>query len=97
LEERKRKRLTTTFSFSQERGLGDQNRLETDVVLAVNDAFQRIFLKGSLSIVAKLTFGLLGISDFLSWKINQNFFFEGFLVLPKKLLTPLFQAVDSIL
>jgi len=35
-----------TFLFGQERWLGDQNRLETDVVQAVNDSFQRIFFKG---------------------------------------------------
>ena len=45
------KAIENNFFVGQERVLGDQNRLETDVVLAVNDAFQRIFLKGCLSIV----------------------------------------------
>ena len=46
------KAIENNFFVGQERRLGDQNRLETDVVPAVNGAFQRIFLKGSLSIVA---------------------------------------------
>ena len=45
------KAIENNFFVGQERRLGDQNRLETDVVLAVNDAFQRIFLKGCFSIV----------------------------------------------
>ena len=35
------------FFVGQERRPGDRNRLETDVVLVVNDAFQRMFLEGS--------------------------------------------------
>ena len=46
LDKRKRKRLKIAFFVGQERWLGDQNRLETDVVQAVNDSFQRIFLQG---------------------------------------------------
>jgi len=45
------KAIENNFFVSQERWLGDQNRLETDVVQAVNDSFQRIFLKGCLSFV----------------------------------------------
>jgi len=45
------KAIENNFFVGQERWLGDQNRLETDVVQAVNDSFQRIFLKGCLSIV----------------------------------------------
>ena len=45
------KAIENNFFVGQERVLGDQNRLETDVVQAVNDAFQRIFLKGSLALV----------------------------------------------
>jgi len=45
------KALEYNFFVGQERGPGDRNRLETDVVLVVNDAFHRIFLKGCLSIV----------------------------------------------
>ena len=45
------KAIENNFFVGQERRLGDQNRLETDVVPAVNGAFQRIFLKGSLPIV----------------------------------------------
>ena len=40
------KAIENNFFVGQERVLGDQNRLETDVVLAVNDAFQRTFLQG---------------------------------------------------
>ena len=42
------KAVENNFFVGQERWLGDQNRLETDVVLAVNDAFQRTFLQGCL-------------------------------------------------
>jgi len=45
------KAIENNFFVGQERWLGDQNRLETDVVQAVNDSFQRIFLKGCLSFV----------------------------------------------
>jgi len=40
------KAIENNFFVGQERKLGDRNRLETDVVPAVNDAFQRIFLEG---------------------------------------------------
>jgi len=43
------KAIGNNFFVGQERKLGDRNRLETDVVPAVNDAFQRIFLKGCKS------------------------------------------------
>jgi len=45
------KAIENNFFVGQERWLGDQNRLETDVVQAVNDSFQRIFLQGCLSFV----------------------------------------------
>ena len=45
------KAIENNFFVGQERRLGDQNRLDTDVVQAVNDSFQRIFLKGCLSSV----------------------------------------------
>jgi len=45
------KAIENNFFVGQERRLGDQNRLDTDVVQAVNDSFQRIFLKGCLSFV----------------------------------------------
>ena len=51
------KAIENNFFVGQERKLRDRNRLETDVVLAVNDAFQRIFLKGCLSLVGARTFG----------------------------------------
>jgi len=46
------KAIENNFFIDYKRKLGDRNRLETDVVLAVNDAFQRIFLKGCLSLVS---------------------------------------------
>jgi len=45
------KAIENNFFVGKERRLGDQNRLETDVVQAVNDAFQRTFLQGCLSFV----------------------------------------------
>jgi len=50
------KAIENNFFVGQERKPGDRNRLETDVVLVVNDAFQRMFLEGSLPFV--MSFGL---------------------------------------
>ena len=50
------KATENNFFVGQERWLGDQNRLETDVVQAVNDSFQRIFLKGCSTTVDLLIF-----------------------------------------
>jgi len=54
------KAIENNFFVGQERWLGDQNRLETDVVQAVNDSFQRIFLQGCLSFVAHPFIFLIG-------------------------------------
>jgi len=45
------KAIENNFFVGQERKPGDRNRLETDVVLVVNDAFQRMFLEGSLPLL----------------------------------------------
>jgi len=55
------KAIENNFFVGQERWLGDQNRLETDVVQAVNDSFQRIFLKGCLSLVGLCDFILANV------------------------------------
>jgi len=41
------KAIENNFFVGEERRLGDQNRLETDVVQAVNVAFQRTFFRDS--------------------------------------------------
>ena len=40
------KAIEYNFFVGQERKPGDWNRLETDVILVVNDAFQRKYLEG---------------------------------------------------
>jgi len=64
------KAIKNNFFVGQERKLGDQNRLETDVVLAVNDAFQRIFLEGCLSLVT------LQCSLRITCKVVSSVFYE---------------------
>jgi len=59
------------FFVGQERWLGDQNRLETDVVQAVNDSFQRIFLKGCLSLVV-LTLAFVLVRQFSVRKNGED-------------------------
>jgi len=80
------KAIENDFFVGHERKLGDQNRLETDVVLAVNGAFQRIFFKGCLSIVIAVSFtGSVIFYFFLEVKINKTqFFFCSFLVNKKE-------------
>jgi len=59
------KAIENNFFVSQERWLGDRNRLETDVVLAVNDAFQRTFIQGDSSL--SLTFFNCDALVFFFW------------------------------
>ena len=74
------KAIENNFFVSQERCSGDQNRLETDVVLSVNDAFQRIFLKGCLSIVIGVTSLESPIVHSVFYKLSEDklnpFFFR---------------------
>ena len=86
------KAIENNFFVGQERCLGDQNRLETDVVLSVNDAFQRIFLKGCLSIVIWKFFEFLYSSLFLFTDRCEDklkpFFFQIVFCFNKKGLEP---------
>jgi len=56
------KAIEYNFFVGQERKPGDWNRLETDVILVVNDAFQRKYLEGSKPFVILVnSSGLIGI------------------------------------
>ena len=58
------KAIENNFFVGQERKPGDRNRLETDVVLVVNDAFQRMFLEGSQPFVMVIN---LRVGGYKSW------------------------------
>lgn len=70
------KAVGSNFFVGQERRLGDQNRLDTDVVLAVNGAFQRTSLQGCLSTVTGCSFGTLVFRLLAGVKTNENPFFR---------------------
>lgn len=62
------KAIENNFFVSQDRDPEDRNRLETDVVPDVNGAFQRIFIKGRLSLLQdKLLFESLCCSPARRW------------------------------
>ena len=82
------KAIENNFFVGQERWLGDQNRLETDVVQAVNGAFQRIFLKGCLSIVIVVSLRRSSIVQLFIVEDKPRFFFLILLFFYKGIYEP---------